>query len=161
MNTILLGLGNPILGDDGVGWKVIEQFRQDVDNRKHQPPWIMKPDSDCLSEGGLNLMERLIGYERAIIVDAIQTGQNPPGTVLRFSLEELPERSSGHTASAHDTNLQTALEAGRSLGAVLPQEVIIIGIEAEKVYDFSEELTPPVAAAIPKAVQMVCSEISI
>jgi hydrogenase maturation protease len=110
---------------------------------------------DCLSVGGLSLMERLVGYERAIIVDALQTGLNPVGTVRRFHLEQLPPRASGHTASAHDTDLLSAIQIGRSLGVDLPQEILVVGIEAKNVYDFTEELTAPVAAAIPQAIQLV------
>jgi hydrogenase maturation protease len=150
MTTLVIGLGNPILGDDGVGWKVIGFITEHA--TRNMLPGI---ETDCLSLGGLSLMERLVGYERAVIVDAIQTGQNPIGTVRRFRLEELPPRTSGHTASAHDTDLQSALQIGRSLGAVLPAEILVVGIEAKNVYDFTKELTPAVAAAIPQAVQLV------
>jgi hydrogenase maturation protease len=147
MKTLVIGLGNPILGDDGVGWKVIEQLHHAARNTQY--------DADCLSVGGLTLMERLVGYDRAVIVDAIQTGRNPIGTVSRFRLEELPIRTSGHTASTHDTDLMSALQVGRSSGAILPAEILVVGIEAKNVYDFTEELTPPIAAAIPLAVQVV------
>jgi hydrogenase maturation protease len=145
---LVIGLGNPILGDDGVGWQVIESIR-------NQQSKISNVETDCLSVGGLSLMERLIGYDRAVIVDAIQTGQNPIGTVSRFRLEKLPPRTSGHTASAHDTDLLSALQVGRSLGAVLPAEILVVGIEIKNVYDFTEVLSPVVVAAIPQAVQMV------
>lgn len=144
----MIGLGNPILGDDGVGWKVVEQLH----NRQATAPNL---DTDCLSVGGLTLMERLIGYERAIIVDAVQTQQHPIGSVTPYRLDEMFPAQSGHTTSAHDTNLWDALQLGNSLGATLPKDIHIVGIEAEKVYDFTETLTPTVAAAIPRAVQLV------
>jgi hydrogenase maturation protease len=149
MKTIVIGLGNPILGDDGVGWKVMKQLTP------HFSRIMPHIEADCLSLGGLSLMERLIGYERTILIDAIQTGQHPVGTVTRYRLEELPDHTAGHLGSAHDMSLQTALKLGHSIGARLPDEVKVVGIEAERVYDFSEELTPPVAAAVPKAVQLV------
>jgi hydrogenase maturation protease len=149
MKTLVIGLGNPILGDDGVGWKVIEAINN------HQSLLSNNVETDCLSVGGLSLMERLLGYEYAILVDAVQTQQNPIGTVRHFRLEELSPGINNHTASAHDTNLLSALQLGNSLGAALPKNISIVGIEAEKVYDFTEELTPPVAAAIPRAVQLV------
>ena len=144
-HTLLLGLGNPLLGDDGVGWKVVEKVKGYAPDHT---------EFDFLSVGGLALMERLIGYDRAILVDSIQTG-SPVGTVVCLPLEDLPNPSAGHTTSAHDTSLQTALKLGASLGVKLPPTVFVIGIQAQKVYDFSEELTPPVAGAIPEAVQLI------
>jgi hydrogenase maturation protease len=75
-------------------------------------------------------------------------------------LEELPDLSAGHTTAAHDTSLQTALNVGRSMGAQLPEQIIIVGVEAEKVYDFTEELSSEVKSAIPKAVQIVMDLLS-
>jgi len=100
-------------------------------------------------------MERLIDYDRAILIDAISTGKNPPGTVYSLRLEELPDFSAHHTASAHDASLQTALRLGREMGAHLPEEVLVVAIEAQKVYEFTEELTPAVATALPEAVGRV------
>jgi hydrogenase maturation protease len=148
--TIIIGLGNPILGDDGVGWKVATELSNlDLGNTK-------TVEVDCLSIGGLTLMERLVGYHRAILVDALQTGQHAPGTVISLRLEDLPDRKTGHMSSAHDVNLKTALQLGREMGIQLPEQIIIVGIEAQRVYDFSEELSTVVEAAVPQAVQLVC-----
>ncbi|HMZ07522.1 MAG TPA: hydrogenase maturation protease, partial [Anaerolineales bacterium] len=64
MKTLIVGLGNPILGDDGVGWKVVEEIK------KQTPSSQGDVDVICLSLGGLALMEHLIGYQRAILVDS-------------------------------------------------------------------------------------------
>jgi hydrogenase maturation protease len=148
VKTIVVGLGNPILGDDGVGWQIARQLQE----RSDFPPNI---DVDCLSVGGISLMERLIGYERAILIDSFVTNKNPIGTLLCFSLDELPNRALGHICSAHDTTLQNALTIGQELGAQLPKEITVIAVEAQDVYDFSEQLTPKVAAAVPTAVQAI------
>jgi hydrogenase maturation protease len=110
-----------------------------------------------VSLGGLSLMERLIGYQRAIVIDAIGTGQHPIGTAYHFRLDDLYDPTSGHTTAAHDVSLMKAIEIGRSLGAELPDQIDVVAIESPYVYDFSEELTPPVAAAVPQAVEMVMS----
>ena len=150
--TLIIGLGNPILGDDGIGWRVAEQVQAHLENEAASLPEF---EVDCLSLGGLSLMERLVGYQRAIIIDAIFTRQSPPGTVTSFPLEALPDRAAGHTTSTHDTSLLTAIALGHSMGAPLPDTITIVAVEAEQVYDFSEELTPEIAAAIPLAEQMV------
>jgi hydrogenase maturation protease len=148
VNTIVIGLGNPILGDDGVGWQIAQRLQQ----RSDFPSDI---EVDCLSLGGISLMERLIGYDRAILIDSFVTHSNPIGTLLCFSLDQLPTHALGHTYSAHDTTLQNALKIGQDLGAQLPKEIMVVAVEAQNVYDFSEQLTPEVAAAIPNAVQMI------
>ena len=161
MKTLIIGLGNPILGDDGVGWRVAEEVKRRladsqwplrVANSHAERPSAI--EVDCFSLGGLSLMERMIGYDRAILIDAVTTGQ-PPGTVHRFQLEDLPELSCAHTTAAHDTSLQNALKLGRRMGIHLPSSVTVVGVEAERLYDFSEELTPAVEAAVPQAVRAV------
>jgi hydrogenase maturation protease len=148
VKTIVIGLGNPILGDDGVGWKVA----QEILNQNDLPSEI---DVDYLSLGGISLMERLIGYERAILIDSFVTNNNPIGSVSCFSLEQLPNRALGHMCSAHDTTLQNALKIGQDLGAQLPSDISIVAVEARDVFDFSEQLSPEVESAVPEAVLAV------
>jgi len=146
MKTIVIGLGNPILGDDGVGWVVVEEISK---LKSCESTTVVV---DCLSVGGLTLMEHLVGFNRAIVVDALQTALHPVGTVIQMPLEDLPEQITGHLTSAHDVNLKTALQLGREMGAQLPEEIIIIGIVANSVTDFSKELSPQVKAAVHQAV---------
>lgn len=152
--VLVIGLGNPILGDDGVGWRVAEEIRRHCASLSEvYPP--QGCEIDCLSVGGLSLMERMVGYDQVILIDAVQTGKNPPGTVIRMNLKEFPNRALGHLTSSHDTTLQNALEIGRLMGAHLPHTIWVIGIEAQQVFDFSETLSSAVSAAVPKAAQRV------
>ena len=98
-------------------------------------------------------MERMIGFDRAIVVDAIHSG-SPVGTVHLLTPEGIPTQRS---ASAHDVNLSTALEFGRQAGARLPEngQIRLIGIEAADTLTFGEHCTPAVEAAIPQAVKIV------
>lgn len=149
---MIVGLGNPVLGDDGVGWHVAELVSQKIQAESLDREQV---EIDSLSLGGLSLMEHLVGYDRAILIDAIHLGRGPLGSVSRFMLEELPDPGSGHTSSAHDTTLQTALEMGRTLGMKLPDQITVIAIEAKIDYNFTESLSPPIAAAVPTAARMV------
>jgi hydrogenase maturation protease len=146
MKTLILGLGNPLLRDDSIGLQVVQELR---------PMLEMDPDIELDQDywGGLRLMERMIGFERAIIIDAIQTGAEP-GTIHLLSPGDIPTQRS---ASAHDVNLPTALEFGRQAGAQLPSEgqILLIGIEAEDVLTFDENLSPNVQQALPRAVETV------
>jgi hydrogenase maturation protease len=112
---------------------------------------------DTASLGGLSLMERLTGYEHVILVDSFFSAKKPVGTVSQFLLTELPDLSSGHTTAVHDASLRNALNVGRSMNISLPrdEDVHIVAIEAENVYDFSESLSAPVEAAVPQAVEAV------
>ena len=147
LKTLVIGLGNPILGDDGVGWRVSQELKASTE----LPPEV---DVVSLDVSGLSLMEALIGYKKAIIIDAIVTHQEPLGKVSCFPLNELPNPSSGHLSSTHDTSLQSALKIGWDLGYALPDEIIMVAIESQKVYDFSEELSTAVSAAVPEAVKI-------
>lgn len=148
--TLIIGLGNPILGDDGFGWKVAQEISDQLSVRSDQSVEV-----DCAALGGLSLMERLVGYQRVILVDSMETGQNPEGSVRVFPLEALSNPSAGHSTAIHDTSLMTALEVGRKMGLDLPASVTVVAVEAKNVYDFSEELSPAVAAAVPTACQEV------
>jgi hydrogenase maturation protease len=146
MKTLVVGLGNPILGDDGVGWRVAEEVKQKIS--------IQNVNVDCLSLGGISLMERLIGYDRAILIDAFALDE-PVGSILVLKLSDLPHYSAFHTASTHDTSLQNAIELGKSMGAPLPDDITVVGVATNRVYDFSEELSPPIALAVPQAAKFV------
>jgi hydrogenase maturation protease len=150
MKTLVIGLGNPILGDDGVGWRVVEEIAHKTADRNDI-------EVDTVSLGGLSLMERITGYTRVILVDSFFTGKKPIGTISLFPLTELPDLSSGHTTAIHDTSLRNALNVGRSMEISLPrdEDVLIVAIEAENVFDFSEILSPQVDAAVPQAVKAV------
>ncbi len=147
--TLVLGLGNPILGDDGVGWRVAEAVQTRLGT-------LDAPvEVDFASLGGLSLMERMLGYERVILVDCLQTGNSPVGTVQSMPLSDLANPTAGHSASAHDTSLITALEAAKAIGAEIPSRVDVVTIEATNTYDFSEKLSPEIAAAVPVATREV------
>jgi hydrogenase maturation protease len=144
--TLVVGLGNPILGDDGVGWRVAERVREAVDD----------PDVAvlCLSLGGLSLVEHLAGYRKVMIVDAMTTGA-PPGTLHRFAAGAAEEPGAQHTASVHDLSLASALALGRELGLDLPAEIRVVGVEAAPEFEFGETLSEAVARALPEAERSV------
>ena len=152
---LVLGLGNPILRDDGVGWRVVEEVQ--VRSAPARPLSGATTNTggaefDCVALGGLALMERLVGYDRAVLVDAIQTRHGRPGAVYRLGLDDLPTLNAN---AVHDATLKAALELGRRLGAELPDDVAIIAVEAADVLSFGEGLSPAVEAAVPEAAELV------
>jgi hydrogenase maturation protease len=145
VKTLVLGLGNSILTDDGVGIHVVRAL-------------AARCRSEALAEasvGGLRLLDAIAGYERVVIVDAIQTHSGKPGDIHRLHPNDL--HTSLHSGSTHDLSLSGALALGRGLGMMLPDDeaIVIIAIEVENALTFGEVCTPCVQAAIPRAVQMI------
>ena len=149
MRTLVLGLGNPIHCDDGVGNRIAEILASKITN-----PAVTVVET---SSSGLDLLDFVEGYERVIIIDAIQTRNGKAGQVYRLGLHDLSIPR--HCLGAHSVDLATALELGSRLGLALPQEVIIFAIEVADVTTFSEEFTPAVEKAIPEVIGLALSEL--
>jgi hydrogenase maturation protease len=152
LNTLVLGLGNPLLTDDGVGILVV----QGAAAARCQRDDVTFAEA---SVGGLRLLDCLAGYERVIIVDAIQTRAGRPGDVHRLHPNDLPATT--HSGSTHTLSLPDVLALGRGLGLALPEDraIAIVAIEVEDALTFGEACTPAVAAAIPRAVEAVLAEL--
>jgi len=153
-SILVVGLGNPILSDDGIGWRVSQYVRErlldDTGPFTFEAVRVIEA-----SVGGLALAELLVDYQRAIIVDAIMTRGGVPGTVYHLKLADLS--GTLNTASAQDTNLSTALRALRRFGAVLPDDdaIDLIAVEVQDVLTFAERCSPAVTASIPAAGEAV------
>ena len=150
MKTIVLGVGNQILGDDGVGIHVTNELKKRVNN-----PNIIIDDAVT---GGMNLLELLLGYDKAIIVDAVKTNEGETGEVKRIPLDNF---STMHSCNPHDVSLIEAIEVAKKMGEErIPKEIIIIGIMMKEIpCEFGEKLSNEIAAAVPKAVDMTLNEI--
>jgi len=150
VKTLVLGLGNPILGDDSVGLHVA----QALEDRLSQPEITVME----ASVAGLNFLDWLAGYGRAIIIDGVQTAGGKAGQIYRLKPEAF--NATRRASTPHDVNFATALELGNRLGLALPQQIVIFAIEVENVSSFSEECTPEVERAIPLCVEMVIEELN-
>jgi hydrogenase maturation protease len=150
LRTLVLGLGNPILSDDGVGNRVAEILQ-----RKLEDPEVTVTETNAV---GLNLLDLLVGYQRAIIIDAVPSREGKVGQVHRLTPEDF--RLSQHLCSPHDVDFVSALELGRRLGLSLPEEIIIFAVEVADITTFSESLTPEVERVVPQVIQMVLDELA-
>jgi len=150
MKTLVLGTGNPILSDDGVGIKVAHE----VANQFNSPQVTVAETSAA----GLRLLDSIVGYDKVIIIDAIQTKKGRAGQIYRMKPEDFSFAK--HLSSPHQINLVTALELGKMLNLVMPQEITIFAVEAKDVSNFRERCTPEVERAIPEAVKMVLQELN-
>lgn len=143
---IVIGLGNPILGDDGIGWAVVDAAKPSLDK--------LGVVVVCLAEGGLRLMESVEGFDALVLVDAMIDFLKQ-GEVRPLSLQDIPEPFSGHLGSPHETNFRTALELGRKLGVKMPDRVTIIAIGIQPSFVFRDQMSPEIEQALPLAVEYV------
>lgn len=143
METLVLGLGNELAGDDAVGILVARAVRGELDGLA---------DVVESSASGLALIEVLAGYERAVVVDAIVTGRNPPGTIVEMGL---PEVGRVVAPSTHQAGLpELAAVAGR-LGLGFPSRTRVLAVEVLDPYTFGAPLSEPVATALPELLRRV------
>ena len=134
---LVLGLGNDILGDDAVGLLVARRLR------------AFLPDTVAVVEsggGGLDLLDLLEGYDRALLLDAILTGRHPAGTILEFSAAELAKNEA---PSPHYAGLPTVMALADALGVVFPADFRVLAVEVANPYEVVERLTAPVEGAVP------------
>jgi hydrogenase maturation protease len=151
VETVVIGIGNPVLSDDGVGIQVVRELAGRLRGR----------DDIATTEfysGGIRLMEAMASYRRAVLIDSIITEGGRPGAVYRLELAALPETR--HTHSTHDSNLAVAMEFGRMAGLRLPEKVEIWAVEAGDVVTVGEDLTPPVRQAVSRVVESVLEELN-
>ncbi|MFC1937543.1 hydrogenase maturation protease [Chloroflexota bacterium] len=149
MRTLILGMGNPILSDDGVGIQVARMLKSRL-NREDVT--VMET-----SMAGLNLPELLEDFDRAILIDAIQTGSGEIGRIYRFGAEALD--ATRRASSSHGLNFSTALELGSRLGLTLPKDIAIFAIEVADVDTFGERCTSRVEEVIPAVADMIFREL--
>jgi hydrogenase maturation protease len=150
MKTLVLGLGNPILSDDGVGIRVAREVAAQFSNSQVTIAEI--------SGAGFSLLDSITGYNKVVIVDSIQTKEGNAGQVYCLGLEDFCQTR--YFSSPHQINLATALELGRMLGLAMPEGITIFAVEAKDVTTFSEKCTPEVEEVIPEVVKMVLKELT-
>jgi hydrogenase maturation protease len=149
-NTLVLGLGNILLGDEGVGVRIIERLLEQVDF----PEEVQVLDGGTL---GLDLLPYLEDAARLLVVDAAQA-RKPPGTLIRLSGTEIPIFLDTSKVSPHQEGLQDLL-AVAALKGTLPQEVVFLGVQVGSL-GVSLELSPAVAVQVDPMVDRVLEELA-
>ncbi len=144
-NILVVGLGSPIMSDDAIGLIVSEK----IENLN-----LEKVETRQEAIGGLDIIPVMYGYRHVIIVDAIQTRQYEPGTIMFFDPEDFEPTVTN--ASAHDVNLATAMAIGLQVAPeMMPTSVRFVAIEVEDIQTVREGLTPKVEAIVDSAVEAV------
>ncbi|MDW8105441.1 MAG: hydrogenase maturation protease, partial [Armatimonadota bacterium] len=134
--TIVLALGNDLLGDDGVGWEAARRIAEQVGD---------SVDVVLTGEAGLALLDLLEGYECALLIDSVVTGRHPPGTVIEFAPEDFRHVIA---PSPHYAGLPEVLELARRLELDFPRDIRILAMEVQNPYEFRMGFSEPVRAGM-------------
>jgi hydrogenase maturation protease len=146
MNTLILGIGNPILTDDGVGIKIAQKLKEE------------RPELEVVETGeaGLTLLDLITGYDRLIIIDSIKTEQGKPGEVYKLELGDL--KPAMDFSSSHGIDIATAFKLGEGMGYKMPKFVSIYAVEMKDNTTFGERCTEEVEEKIPFIVKQIIDE---
>lgn len=149
MKTLVLGLGNPILTDDGIGFVLVDMLKDVVSNQE--------VSFEKISLAGMEVLEIMLGYDKVILLDAIQLGGEPGEVHL---LNESDLHLAQHSAT-HDLSFKSILAIGRQYFAErMPEQLIIFGIEAKDIVTFSENLSPELSSKLPEMIRKILLEIN-
>jgi hydrogenase maturation protease len=139
--TVVLGLGNPVLCDDGVGLAVVSALRRLL---KETP--IPGVDVLASTRAGFELIDLLRDYRRAVLVDCVTMPDPQPGRVRRLALDDVA--GSSRLINVHELSVGVAFRLAGRMGIAMPTEVEILAVEAADTCTIVETLTPAVEAAV-------------
>lgn len=149
-NILVLGVGNLVMGDDGVGVRVVQRLQSEY----RMPVHVEIMDGGTL---GLDILPRLDGVGRLLMVDAVETGHGP-GTCVRLAGEEIPLVLENRI-SPHQMGIRDLLGVARLIGN-LPQEIVLIGVQPGNI-EMGTELTPDVEAKVDVMLSNTLKELQI
>jgi hydrogenase maturation protease len=138
MRSLVLGLGNELIADDGIGILAARNLK----------PQIHKEAA---------LLDLLVGYDRAIIIDAIYSGNHPPGTITQLNMDDL---SRVVAPTPHFAGLPELFALAQRLELDFPEELVIFAVEAEDPLTIGGSLSPAVEQALPDLIDQTINRVS-
>jgi hydrogenase maturation protease len=136
-------LGNELISDDAVGILIARRLKSELNGV-----------ADVIESGlsGLALLDLLLGYDQAIIVDSISTGKDPPGTIIELEPDDL-----GHVMapSPHYTGLPEIISIARELGLEFPSRIRIIAIEGKDLETIGGAMSSQIILSIEEVVKRI------
>jgi len=144
-SRLVLGIGSPLICDDGVGFKVVDAL---------MAMNIPDLDFDQQSVSGLDLIEIMLDYKQVVVVDAIVTERYPAGTVMLLEPDDY--KNALHGTNPHEVNIHMAIELGRRLSPDrMPEEIHFVAVEVNDVWTVTDVMTEDVEKAVPMAAEAV------
>lgn len=153
MNVIVIGIGQSLRGDDGIGLAAVRQWSQDFPSSTADP----RIKTILLETPGLDLLDYFEGSDSVILVDAISTGR-PAGEIQVIT--SVPETGlSAAEKTAHGFGVAETISVALKTGIRLPEHLILIGVEGDQ-YELGRGLSEPVRRAIPGAAAKIQEKVS-
>jgi len=145
VKTLILGLGNELFGDDGVGIHVVRELKKRGD---------FKPNIDLIetSVSGLALIDIIADYNRLIIIDTIKKENPEAGNIRVLELDQIRHVPG---PSPHYVSFPQIITLGKKLGLHMPELVKIIAVEAKNIYKLGEGLSPEIKNAVPEIINKI------
>jgi len=140
---VILGVGNLLLSDEGVGIHVVNELM-----KMSLPPEISVVEGGT---DGFGLLNIITGADRLIVIDAVK-GSGPPGALYRFDLDEVRNCPSGFKTSVHQIGILEVLELSKLMGK--KPHTTVIGIEPKSL-EMGMELSPEVRSKIPRVIELI------
>lgn len=146
MKMLILGLGNPILTDDGVGIEIAQKIGEE------------NPDLEVVetSEAGLALLDYIAGYDKLIIIDSIKTAKGIPGELYKLELGDF--KAATDLSCSHGVDIASAFKVGEGLGYKMPRYVSIYAVEVKDNSTFGQGCTEEVKERIPFIARQIMGE---
>lgn len=158
MRTLVLGLGNELYGDDGVGIYLIAELKRELLGEEKNPAIYPGPNGPieflATSSTGLALLDLILGYDRLFIIDTIKRDCPETGRVQILKEEDLRAVPG---PSPHYLSFPQILQIGRAAGLPVPQELTIIAIEAKNMHFLGESLSPEMRRCLPSILNTIKS----
>lgn len=145
MKVLILGMGNPILSDDGVGLHIARSLEGHFAGTDVRTSALI----------GLNLLDIVAGYDQVFVIDAIQDGRHPPGTVVKLEAGE----GALHLFSSHGMHFFEILQLGKDVGIAVPEVVGVYGVVIGPDCPFGEELSPLLARRQAGIVRQIAEDV--
>ena len=148
-DTIVLGLGNPLMSDEGIGGFVVEQLKKAA---------VQYPNVEFVDAGtaGMSLLHLLAGRRKAVIIDCAFMGTEP-GTIKKFTPDDVSSVKKLVHQSLHELDILKVIEISKQMGEA-PEEIIIFGIEPQKI-EPGQEISQPLTAKINEYIKDIRNEL--
>ena len=128
MSNVIIGIGNTILSDDRIGIYIAEKLKKE----------LKCFDVQTTSSSGLNLIDYILGYRRAIFIDSVKTEDGRPGQTSVYNVGDFENIT---PFSIHTTDLINAIRMCRGYGLDVPEQIFFIGIEVKDNSTFTEHFS--------------------
>ncbi len=146
---LVLGIGNDILMDDGIGPRTVEVLKE-----KYPLPGVQYSTTTL---GGLDIVELINGYDSVVFIDAIKTKDGVPGSVYEYTPSDFKETL--HLTNLHDISFLSAIELGKELDFNIPGNIHILAVEILEDQVFGEDFTPPLQERFGQIIEEIHAKI--